>query len=93
MVGAISYPHYRVIPVTKGPDFTLCKQPDTDQLVYVKNEYLLQTETGVTAKSDVSCAQISVREGSMIELVDGSCSGYNLLKQAGLVEWIAKDRV
>ncbi|WP_440603908.1 metallophosphoesterase [Bacillus sp. GB_SG_008] len=92
MVGSITYPRYDVVPVEKGEHFTLCKQLETKQLLYVKNEYLHQNETGhFTAKTDVSCAQISVSKGDIVSVVDDSCTGYNLIKKDGVVGWVAKN--
>ena len=40
-----------------------------------------QLESGeYTVKTDISCAQISVRKGDIVSL-DDSCSGYDLIKK------------
>lgn len=44
-----------------------------------------QLESGeYTVKTDISCAQISVRKGDIVSLIDDSCSGYDLIKKDGV---------
>ncbi|MFF2448368.1 metallophosphoesterase [Neobacillus sp. NPDC058068] len=94
MSGSISYPFYEIVPVEKGNHFTLCKQPGTNQQRYVKNEYIHRNEKGqFQAKTDISCAQISVKKGDVVSLLDDSCSGYNLIKKDGAVGWMAKNPI
>ncbi len=48
----------------------------------MKNEYIRQRESGeYTVKTDISCAQIGVRKGDIVSLIDGSCAGYDLIKK------------
>ncbi len=50
-----------------------------------------QLESGeYTVKTDISCAQISVRKGDIVSLIDDSCSGYDLIKKDGVEGWIGK---
>ena len=72
-------------------DYTVCKQKETNNLLIVKNEYMKQLESGeYTVKTDISCAQISVRKGDIVSLIDDSCSGYDLIKKDGVEGWIGK---
>ncbi|CKG11822.1 Uncharacterised protein [Streptococcus pneumoniae] len=72
-------------------DYTVCKQKETNNLLTVKNEYMKQLESGeYTVKTDISCAQISVRKGDIVSLIDDSCSGYDLIKKDGVEGWIGK---
>ncbi|MBN8191218.1 metallophosphoesterase [Bacillus sp. NTK074B] len=92
MTGAISYPHYQLIPIHSSEHFTLCKQKGTHEQLFVKNEYLHQHEDGTfRAKTDLSCAQISVRKGEVVSVVDNTCAGYSLIKKNGEEGWIPKD--
>ncbi|WP_419714950.1 hypothetical protein [Fictibacillus marinisediminis] len=92
MIGSITYPLYDLALVEKNDNFTLCKQLETNELLYVKNEYIQQNETGhFTAKTDVSCAQISVSKGDIVSVVDDSCTGYDLIKKEGLEGCVPKD--
>jgi protein phosphatase len=91
MNGTISYPAYELIPIHKDDHFTLCEQVETINKLYVKNEYIHENEEGQTyAKTDISCAQINVKKGDIISLVDDSCSGYDLIKKDGREGWIVK---
>ncbi|MEH7458179.1 metallophosphoesterase [Bacillus sp. JJ1127] len=91
MQGGVTYPYYHIVPVEKNDDFTICKQIETNKLLYVKNEYIKQNESGdFTARTDISCAQISVRKGDIVSLIDDSCTGYDLIKKDGLEGWIKK---
>ena len=84
MVGGVTYPHYHIVPVEENDHFTICKQVKTNKLLYVKNEYMKQKETGdFTVRTDVSCAQISVKKGDIVSLIDDSCTGYDLIKKDG----------
>jgi len=89
--GGVTYPYYYIEPMEKGQEFTICKQKETNTLLSVKNEYIRQLESGeYTVKTDISCAQISVRKGDVVSLIDGSCSGYDLVKRDGIEGWIKK---
>ncbi|MGE7889113.1 metallophosphoesterase [Bacillus cereus] len=91
MQGGVTYPYYYIEPMEKVQDYTICKQKETNTLLYVKNEYIRKLESGeYTVKTDISCAQISVRKGDIVSLIDGSCSGYDLIKKDGVEGWIEK---
>ncbi|MFJ7725320.1 metallophosphoesterase [Neobacillus sp. NPDC097160] len=92
MFGTISYPFYEIVPVEKGEHFTLSEHPGTHQMRNVKNEYIHRKETTqFMAKTDVSCAQISVNKGDIVSIIDDDCTGYSLIKKDGVVGWVAKD--
>ncbi|WP_059174000.1 metallophosphoesterase [Bacillus sp. FJAT-27445] len=89
MKGSINYPFYTIVPVEKGEFFTLCRQPETDKLLHVKNEYIVQNENGdFTIKADVSCAQITISKGDIVSVIDEDCTGYALVKKDGKAGWI-----
>lgn len=89
--GSISYPHYVVAPIEKHDHFTLCKQVETDELCYVKNEYITQGKDGrFTAKADVSCAELTVQKGDLVSILDDTCAGYTLIKKDGREGWVPK---
>lgn len=91
MQGGVTYPYYYIEPVKKMQDYTICRQKKTNKLLTVKNEYIKQLESGeYTVKTDISCAQISVRKGDIVSLIDGSCAGYDLIKKDGIEGWIEK---
>ncbi|PEC19607.1 metallophosphoesterase [Bacillus cereus] len=91
MKGGVTYPHYYIEPVERMKDFTVCKQIGTNELLHVKNEYIKQLESGeYTVKTDISCAQINIRKGGTVSLIDGSCTGYDLIKKDGVEGWIEK---
>ncbi|OSX87301.1 metallophosphoesterase [Bacillus mycoides] len=91
MQGGVTYPHYYIEPVERMKGFTVCKQLGTNELLHVKNEYIKQLESGeYTVKTDISCAQISIRKGDTVSLIDGSCMGYDLIKKDGVEGWVEK---
>ncbi|HDR3886729.1 TPA: metallophosphoesterase [Bacillus cereus] len=91
MQGGVTYPHYYIEPVERMKDFTVCKQKGTNELLHVKNEYIKQLESGeYTVKTDISCAQINIRKGDTVSLIDGRCMGYDLIKKDGVEGWIEK---
>ncbi|PGM96663.1 serine/threonine protein phosphatase [Bacillus cereus] len=91
MQGGVTYPHYYIEPVERMKDFTVCKQKGTNELFHVKNEYIKQLESGeYTVKTDISCAQINIRKGDTVSLIDGRCMGYDLIKKDGVEGWIEK---
>ncbi|WP_175989459.1 metallophosphoesterase [Bacillus sp. Marseille-Q1617] len=91
MTGSISYPAYELQPLQKDEHFTICKQEGTNEKLLVKNEYIHQDEDGnFTAKSDVSCALISVEKGDIVSLMDDTCSGFDLVKKDGMSGWVPK---
>ena len=78
----VTYPHYYIEPIEKKQDYTICRQKETNTLLSVKDEYIRQLDSGeYTVKTDISCAQISVRKGDIVSLIDSSCSGYDLIKK------------
>ncbi|MES5894508.1 metallophosphoesterase [Bacillus cereus group sp. RP43] len=91
MQGGVTYPHYYIEPVERMKDFTVCKQKGTNELLHVKNEYIKQLESGEhTVKTEISCAQINIRKGDTVSLIDGRCMGYDLIKKDGVEGWIEK---
>ncbi|PGZ01317.1 serine/threonine protein phosphatase [Bacillus cereus] len=91
MKGGVTYPHYYIEPVERMKDFTVCKQIGTNELLHVKNEYIKQLESGeYTVKTDISCAQINIRKGDTVSLIDDSCMRYDLIKKDGVEGWIEK---
>ncbi|MEG7842868.1 metallophosphoesterase [Bacillus mobilis] len=91
MQGGVTYPYYYIEPMEKMKDYTVCKQRETNKLLSVKNEYIRQLDSGeYTVKTDISCAQISVRKGDIVSLIDNRCSGYDLIKRDGVEGWIEK---
>lgn len=91
MQGGVTYPYYYIEPIEKKQDYTICRQKETNKLLSVKDEYIKQLDSGeYTVKTDISCAQISVRKGDIVSLIDGSCSGYDLVKRDGVEGWIEK---
>ena len=81
MQGGVTYPHYYIEPMEKKQDYTICRQKETNTLLYVKDEYIRQLDSGeYTVKTDISCAQISVKK-DIVSFIDGSCSGYDLIKK------------
>ncbi|MBS4174821.1 metallophosphoesterase [Bacillus sp. FJAT-49736] len=91
MTGSISYVDYRILPLERGDYFTLCQQVETGEQVYVKNEYIHQTDNGFEVKKEVSCAQINVKKGDIISVLDDTCAGYALIKNNGIVGWVPKE--
>ena len=89
--GSISYVNYALNPIEKGEHFTLCRQPGTNQLLYVKNEYIIQKDTSFEAKEEVSCTQISVEKEDIVSILDDSCAAYALIKKDGFVGWVPKE--
>ncbi|MEI5888996.1 metallophosphoesterase [Bacillus luti] len=91
MQGGVTYPYYYIEPIENKQDYTICRQKETNKLLSVKDEYIKQLDSGeYTVKTDISCAQISVRKGDIVSLIDGSCSGYDLVKRDGVEGWIEK---
>ncbi|HDR4561468.1 metallophosphoesterase [Bacillus cereus] len=91
MQGGVTYPYYYIEPIEKKQDYTICRQKETNKLLSVKDEYIKQLDSGeYTVKTDISCAQVSVRKGDIVSLIDGSCSGYDLVKRDGVEGWIEK---
>ncbi|MCA1058891.1 metallophosphoesterase [Rossellomorea aquimaris] len=92
MLGNISYPNYELVPLQHFEHFTLCKQVETNEQLYVKNEYLHRSADGTFwAKTDLSCAQISVKTGEVISVVDDTCTGFDLIKKNGEEGWVPKE--
>lgn len=91
MNGSLTYPYYELKRIQEYEHFTLCEQPDTHKRLLVKNEYIKPGESeGFYGKTDVTCAQLSVKKGDLVKVVDSSCTGYDLVKKDGVEGWIEK---
>lgn len=94
MIGSIRFPLYDIIPIVKGKYFTFSKQLQSEELIYVKNEYIEGNQrNGFTVKDDVSCSEISVDEGEIVKLINSNCKGFDLIKKDGKVGWIPKNHL
>ena len=92
MIGSISYPLFDISQVEEETHFTKCRQHETEEIVYIKNEYIKESENGgYRVRTDVSCAQINVNKGDIVSVLDNTCDGYTLIKKDGFVGWITKD--
>lgn len=90
--GSIVFPNYEIIPLEKGCDFTLCHHPSTNQMLYVKNEYIHKEDNGkYTASDDVPCSFLSIHKGEYVSVIDDRCTGYSLIKKEGTLGWVPKD--
>ncbi|MGR3764501.1 metallophosphoesterase [Rossellomorea sp. NS-SX7] len=91
ITGSISYPSYELEPLQEYEHFTLCRQGSTNEMLYVKKEYIHRDEKGFfTANSDISCAQINVKKGDTVSLIDDKCTGFDLIKKDGMAGWVPK---
>ncbi|WLR42322.1 metallophosphoesterase [Bacillus carboniphilus] len=94
MVGSIKYPMYKINPIKEKDHFTLCEKIGSEEQIYVKNEYIQKDENGeITVTDDLSCAQISVKKGEMVSLINGDCTAYALIKKDGAEGWVKKEAI
>lgn len=45
----------------------------------------------LAVRTDVSCAQLDVRKGDIVSIVDDSCGDYTLIKKDGEEGWVRKE--
>lgn len=92
ITGSISYPLLGISPIEEGEHFTICKQHQTDLVLYVKNEYIKEHEDrGFKVRTEVSYAQLTVNKGDMVSILDNNCRAYILIKKGGLVGWVSNE--
>lgn len=84
----ITFPDYEIERLEVAEDFSLCMHKKTERMLWVKNEYI--EEDGHNVKDDVSCTLLRVTSGERVQLVDGGCTGFDLVKKEGRVGWIPK---
>lgn len=75
MTGSIPYPLFGISPIEEGEHFTLCRQHQTDKMLYI--EYIKQHEDGgYKVRTDVSCAHLNVNKGDIVSILDNNYSAY-----------------
>ncbi|MFT8872929.1 MAG: metallophosphoesterase [Sporolactobacillus sp.] len=89
--GSVCFPHYKVSPLNRGEDFTLCENPGLGVRQWIKNEYLILTKDGCCAREDVSTTMLRAAAGEQVAVVDDGCSGYVLVKLRGCVGWLPRN--
>ncbi|MEW4308536.1 metallophosphoesterase family protein [Rossellomorea marisflavi] len=84
----ITFPDYEIERLEVAEDFSRCMHKKTEGMFWVKNEYI--EDDGHNVKDDVSCTLLPVTSGERVQLVDGGCTGFDLVKKEGRVGWIPK---
>ncbi|WP_370295995.1 metallophosphoesterase [Rossellomorea marisflavi] len=84
----ITFPDYAIERLEVAEDFSRCRHKKTGRVLSVKNEYI--EDDGHNVKDDVSCMLLPITHGERVKLVDGGCTGFDLVKKEGRVGWIPK---
>jgi len=86
-VHKIYFPHFAVQLKQKGKQFSLCKQVDTNQELYIKNEFLYQKNGQLYCLDDYTDNMLSVKEGAIVKLI-GLYDEYAYVMYEGQIGWI-----
>lgn len=83
----ISYPYFQVELIEKGEQFSLCYQKETDQKLYIKNEFLYEKDYQLYCLDDYIDTMLSIQKNEKVYLL-GIYDEYAYVIYQGNVGWI-----
>lgn len=83
----IGYPYFQVKLLEKGKQFSLCYQSETEQTLYIKNEFLYERNHQLYCLDDYTDFMLSVKKGERVKLI-GIYDKYAYVIYQSQVGWI-----
>lgn len=83
----IAYPYFEVKILKKDHQFTLCDQKETQQQLWIKNEFLYQKNGCTYCLDDYTDALLSVKKGDKVKVI-GIYDEYAYIIAYGQVGWL-----
>lgn len=87
----VRYPNYDIIPLTTYPYFTKSKIIATNEIVYVKNEYIRNVNGKYSTTDDVPNNILNLSKGDIVKIIRDDTSGFALIKKDGICGWVNKE--
>lgn len=85
------WPNFNLEIIEKGTHFTKIRLINTNEITYIKNEYI--NKNGNVAIDDCPASILEVPAGVNVGVVNDNCSGYVLIKYQGKQGWIKKETI
>lgn len=82
------WPNYEVEVLEKDEYFTKVLLKGTNEITYVKNEYLVDNDT--KTYDDCPASILGIKRHELVGIINDSCAGYVLVKYKGKQGWIEK---
>ncbi len=86
----IAFPYFKVDILKVGDQFSLCYQSDTNQTLYIKNEFLYKDNNEDYCLDDYTDYMFSLKKGCIVDLID-IYDEYAYIIYNKQVGWIPKD--
>lgn len=87
----VCYPHYAIEVIEKGHHFSLARVVQTNEVVYVKNEYIRNEHNQTFTTDDVPNNWLEVKVWDEVKILNQFTSGYALVKKQGEFGWVSYD--
>ncbi len=66
----IAFPYFKVNIIKKENQFTLCHQPDTNQTLYIKNEFIYKDNNEYYCLDDYTDYMFSLKKDDVVSVID-----------------------
>lgn len=86
----IAFPYFKINILEKGDQFTLCYQPDTNQTLFIKNEFIYLDNNDYYCLDDYTDYMFSLKKNDIVKVID-IYDEYAYIIFNRQVGWIKKD--
>lgn len=86
----IGYPYFEIQVIEQGKQFSLCYQKETNQTLYIKNEFIYQKKHKTYCLDDYTDVFLSIKQGEEVKLL-GIYDKYAYVIYKGQVGWIKNE--
>lgn len=85
------WPNFKIKVLEKGSFFSKVLLTETNQITYIKNEYINESKTA--SIDDCPASILDVPKGEIVGIINNNCSGYVLIKYQGKQGWIKTSNI
>ncbi len=92
LVSKIAFPYFEVEVLEYGKEFSYCKQLETENKLYIKNEFLYERNKKTYCLDDYTDAFVSLKKGDIVKVI-GIYSEYAYVIANNKVGWMKADNL
>ena len=92
VVSKIAFPHFEVEVLEEGKEFSYCRQLQTENKLYIKNEFLYERNDKLYCLDDYTDALLSLKKGDIVKVI-GIYSEYAYVICENKVGWMKTDNL
>ena len=92
VVSKIAFPYFEVEILEKGKEFSYCRQLETENTLYIKNEFLYERNNKTYCLDDYTDAFLSLKKGDIVKVI-GLYSEYAYVIYNNKVGWMKADNL